>query len=257
MSKRNLHRSMVLMSCLVWLAVACGVASGQTVLVDPPTLGDECHVLDTIWINFDHQIVGVEAASFLLTFDQTIASFVDSLDTIIVPPDIEDNVYAAYELYSPDSMRIDVGVLHLHFSGPSPFVGIVLSTTPAIGMTELTIDRSILRNSNNDDIPHTVSGSTLIDVVCCCEFHGDVYDDPLHVPDALDLNYLIDYLFFNGPAPPQDSGCPHINRGDLNCDAIPDAVDLNILIGAAFFNGDICNPCDCSPYPDNCPWTDG
>lgn len=231
-----------------------GPASAQSVIIDPPTLGDKCNIVDTIWLNFDYMIAGVEAASFLVTFDQTLASFVDSLDTIVVPPAIEGNLFVAYELYPPDSMRIDVGVLELHFSGPSPFVGIVLSTQSNIGSTELTVDRSILRNTANADIAHTVVGSTMIDVLCCCEFHGDVHDDPMHVPDAVDLNDLIDYIFFNGPVPIIDPGCPHINRSDVNCDAYPDAVDMNTYIDYIYFNGDICDPCDCSPYPDNCPW---
>ena len=61
--------------------------------------------------------------------------------------------------------------------------------------------------------------------------------------DSIDLNALIDALFFGG-ANPQDPNCP-TTRGDFNSDGFPDAVDLNELIEHLFFSGP--NPVDPCP----------
>ncbi len=96
------------------------------------------------------------------------------------------------------------------------------------------------------------NGATMSVTVCQCGSHGDIIDDD--VLDAVDLNALIDYVFFNAPQPIQDANCPHIDRGDVNCDGVDDAVDLNALIQTIFFNGpDPCDPCSCTTYPSVCP----
>lgn len=79
-------------------------------------------------------------------------------------------------------------------------------------------------------------------VACACPFQGDLNADGF--PDALDLNELIDGLFFGGTIV-TDPLCP-TGRGDLNNDGFPDALDLNYLIDQLFFGGpppiDPCNP---------------
>ena len=62
---------------------------------------------------------------------------------------------------------------------------------------------------------------------------GDFNND--HYLDALDLNAMIDVLFFSAPMP----NPPELV--DVNCDVIPDALDLNYLIDHLFFSGPI--PC--------------
>lgn len=57
---------------------------------------------------------------------------------------------------------------------------------------------------------------------------GDLNDDGFL--DAIDLNLLIDFLFFNGQVP-----VPPAARADINCDGTFDAVDMNDLIDAIFF----------------------
>lgn len=75
---------------------------------------------------------------------------------------------------------------------------------------------------------------------CDCPLQADF--DANGSLDALDLNALIDALFFAG-ANPQDSGCP-TTRGDFNNDGAPDALDLNDLIDHLFFGGSPpVNPC--------------
>lgn len=86
-----------------------------------------------------------------------------------------------------------------------------------------------------------------------CAHHGDIAEDN-GIIDAIDLNTLIDYIFFAAPAPTTDPGCPHTNRSDFNCDGLTDAIDLNDYVDYIFFSGaGPCNPCACISYPDNCP----
>lgn len=69
-----------------------------------------------------------------------------------------------------------------------------------------------------------------------------------------DVIGLIDYAFSSGPQPPKDSNCPHVDRGDVNCDGIDDVFDVVGLIDYTFSGGTPpCNPCSCGPYPTNCP----
>ncbi len=76
------------------------------------------------------------------------------------------------------------------------------------------------------DIPVIVS-------LCDCPYQADINAD--NVWDAVDLNLLINTIFFNGPNP-QDPSCPS-HRADLNFDVVEDAIDLNLLISLLFFNG--------------------
>lgn len=85
-------------------------------------------------------------------------------------------------------------------------------------------------------------------IPCDCPFQGDINED--HTPDALDLNDIIDVLFFGGTNI-KDPSCPTF-RADLNNDGVPDALDLNFIIDQLFFGGPV--PCDpCNPQgPPNC-----
>lgn len=86
-----------------------------------------------------------------------------------------------------------------------------------------------------------------------CGSHGDVGGDD-GVINALDLQVLIDHIFFGAPAPPTDPGCPHLDRGDFNCDGVDTAVDMAHMIDHIFFGGPPpCNPCACVSYPSDCP----
>jgi hypothetical protein len=59
---------------------------------------------------------------------------------------------------------------------------------------------------------------------------GDV--DVSQAVDIADLSYVVDYLFFNGPAP-----TPYLCRGDWTGDATVDISDLNAAIDYLFFMG--------------------
>ncbi|GAB4320915.1 MAG: hypothetical protein Kow0074_11550 [Candidatus Zixiibacteriota bacterium] len=85
-----------------------------------------------------------------------------------------------------------------------------------------------------------------------CGTAGELSGDGVVGP--VDVNLLIDYIFFNGPDLMADPGCPRVNRGDFNCDGVVDNLDLNRMIDHIYFNGpDACDPCACINYPEVCP----
>jgi hypothetical protein len=54
-----------------------------------------------------------------------------------------------------DSVLIDIAILSGTFSGPGDLIGIVFTSSVATPSTPLTLARSIMRNLNNQDIPHS------------------------------------------------------------------------------------------------------
>ena len=77
--------------------------------------------------------------------------------------------------------------------------------------------------------------------LCECG-RGDLNGD--YVADAVDLNILIDVLFFNGVLPDVYPVCPAGANGDLNCDGAMDSVDLNAMIDYVVLSGPMpCDPC--------------
>lgn len=91
--------------------------------------------------------------------------------------------------------------------------------------------------------PAMVSGATITFSPCICPDHGNV--SGTGGIDAVDLTMVIDGIFFGGSMPMKDSECPHIHRGDFNCDNVFNAVDLTVFIGHIFFGGaPPCDPCE-------------
>lgn len=87
---------------------------------------------------------------------------------------------------------------------------------------------------------------------CDCGHHGDVAGEDAEM-NALDVVAVVDHVFRGGLAPKRDLVCPHLNRGDLNCDAVNDVLDVVRLIDIAFRGGSHpCQPCVCEPYPAVC-----
>lgn len=72
------------------------------------------------------------------------------------------------------------------------------------------------------------------------------------VVNAADLTMLINVVFFGVPDI-RDPLCPG-NRSDFDCNGFTNAVDLTLMINHVFFGGrGPCDPCQCNPYPTNCP----
>ena len=81
--------------------------------------------------------------------------------------------------------------------------------------------------------------------ICDCLAIGDFNDDGQINP--VDVVYLIDYAFRNGPSPPADLTCPVLNRGDFNCDG---RIDLSDVVGIAGYVYRFPAPGPCDPCPD-------
>lgn len=87
---------------------------------------------------------------------------------------------------------------------------------------------------------------------CDCGFHGDLNGSG--AIGAADMTLLVNWIFFSVGPPPTDPGCPHVDRGDFNCDGMDNTIDLSLMIDHVNYGGaGPCNPCACDPYPSNCP----
>jgi phosphodiesterase/alkaline phosphatase D-like protein len=120
------------------------------------------------------------------------------------------------------------------------------------GGSHIIIEWSGRTSTNVQRVSHTFAVDA-DPLPCDCSRHGDVtgFDGTI---DVLDVVGLIDHAFRGGPAAARDLNCPHLNRGDLNCDAFNDILDVVAMVNLVFRNGlPVCDPCACPPFPANCP----
>ncbi|GAB4316767.1 MAG: PQQ-dependent sugar dehydrogenase [Candidatus Zixiibacteriota bacterium] len=83
------------------------------------------------------------------------------------------------------------------------------------------------------EIYKIVSDQPACESVCDCPYQADIDANGSH--DAVDLNLLIEAVFFNG-SNPQDPDCPTA-RSDFDASGTSDATDLNLIIDLVFFGG--------------------
>ena len=103
--------------------------------------------------------------------------------------------------------------------------------------TTLTAKRFASRNNANETSWPELSVTYLLPP-CCIGLRGDFNGDGNNA-DSLDFNYLVDYIFRGGPAPP----CPE--EADINNDGrTSTALDIAILIDVLYRGG---------AAPDSCP----
>lgn len=78
-----------------------------------------------------------------------------------------------------------------------------------------------------------------------CELPGDVNDCGMY--DAMDIVFLVDWLWNSGPAP------PIMAQADANCDCVVDAMDLLYILEDMWMWGpDPCNACNLLCWDDDC-----
>ena len=97
----------------------------------------------------------------------------------------------------------------------------------------------------------------VITVVCSCPCLGDPYCDA--ITNVQDVVATVNVAFRNG-VPIFDPACTSGNpaqRTDLNCDGVTTVLDVVHMVNVTFRGkapaAEICNPCNCDPYPTNCP----
>lgn len=112
--------------------------------------------------------------------------------------------------------------------------------TDGDGIMDLCDNCVSVFNTDQADSNHDGIGDACDTPPCDCPFQAD--GEANGALDALDLNIMIDALFFSG-ANPQDVTCPTF-RFDLDCNSVTDALDLNVMIELLFFAGPApCDPC--------------
>ncbi len=80
--------------------------------------------------------------------------------------------------------------------------------------------------------------------VCCSGIRGNADGDPGDAVNVADLTYLVDYLFFDGPAPPCEE------EGDVEGSGAINVADLTYLVDYLFMDGPPPPPCGGSKGAD-------
>jgi alkaline phosphatase D len=120
------------------------------------------------------------------------------------------------------------------------------------GGSTITVQWSGRTSTNVQRVAHSFVAPAAA-LPCACSSHGDVSGND-GIINVLDVVAIVDHVFRNGPMPTRDLVCPHLHRGDLNCDAQSDVLDVVHMVGGAFRSGSVtCQPCDCPPFPAQCP----
>jgi hypothetical protein len=120
------------------------------------------------------------------------------------------------------------------------------------GSSEIRVQWSGRTSTNIQRLGYSFSVPAM-PLPCDCSSHGDLVGED-GVIDVFDIVAEIDYVFRAGLEPKRDLVCPHLNRGDLNCDAKNDILDVVRGVDIAFRDGvPPCQPCACAPYPAVCP----
>jgi hypothetical protein len=183
--------------------------------------------IDTIWVNLDGGFIGVEGAFLNISYDKDYVTPTE----VIAGPDLPTSAFLDYEIFSEDSIVINLGILDGVLDGPGSILGIVLTADFVTDQTALDFAQATVRDSWNQDFAFSTTGATIeiMDYQC-----GNV-NASIDV-DIDDVVYLISYIFTGGPAP-----VPYIS-GDVNCSGYVDIDDVVYLINYIFGGGPA--PCD-------------
>jgi hypothetical protein len=132
------------------------VAESAQVSILPEDLFIQCTHQDTLWIHLDDKVVEMDSAFFKIAYEDTLIT----PDTVIkgpalVPP---GNFNLSYYIY-PDSILISLGVISGSYDGPGKILGIVLTAGSYVTTAQVSIERSSLRNSEGEEIPHSTIGA--------------------------------------------------------------------------------------------------
>ncbi len=129
--------------------------------------------------------------------------------------------------------------LHFSFSGALDSTLVTIdSTTVLIFGGELSTTFS--DTSANSFNPQFRAGQLYINSsICCIGNRGNIDGDPLDRVTILDLNFLVNRLFRNGPLPT----CPEEANINSSADGRITILDLNFLVNRIFRNGTAPGPC--------------
>ena len=106
----------------------------------------------TEWVHLDEQIDNMKAASLKILYDGDLLSPTSVVNGSELPPQHIVN----YQIHPDgDSVLIDIAILAGTFDGPGDLIGISFTGLAATPSTPLVLARSVMRDLNNQDIPHS------------------------------------------------------------------------------------------------------
>jgi len=138
----------------VCLILHAGSAFSQVISLLPGTQLDRCTDVDTLWIYGDANIAGVKAFDIKIGFDSTYTT----AGTVFRGSGLDSDDQLFFEIDNPnDSLVINIAILGSgdFFSGPDTVVGITFTAENEIASTAITFERSVLRDTLNQNIAHT------------------------------------------------------------------------------------------------------
>lgn len=201
--------------------------AGTRVYLEPAYVEMLVDSTDTLWLNFEEELLSVKGCFFKITYDENYVTPVE----IIEGSDSPALKFVHGEIFPTDSIVINFAVLDGEFDGPGCLLGIVVTANAPTLDTRFNFGRSMLRGESNQSYSHNTSSAILRIVSAYC---GDVNGSS--AVDIDDVVYLVAYIFSGGPAPTP------LESGDADCSGDVDIDDVVYLIGYIFTGGNA--PCD-------------
>lgn len=177
--------------------------------------------------------------------------------TKVYPADMADDKYADAEIWSGTlwDIFLDLGreradriVLYSHFLVPpvpdfADGAQALIDADALLYPVKSAPDGPIVGAHFNTLCAHVgARGLLTCSEICYCPELGNPQGG-IGV-DALDLGFIIDEAFNNGPSGTTDPLCQGISRSDLNCDTAVDLLDVSYAVDYLFTGGQApCDPC--------------
>ncbi|GAB4321846.1 MAG: hypothetical protein Kow0074_12930 [Candidatus Zixiibacteriota bacterium] len=194
-----------------------------------------------IEISVDELTTGIHCFRFHLDFNRSNIHLIDITEGPLLPS--EGSTFFFWKDTSGiyDVFDCILSPTNAAATGPGVLATVRFTTGMTPCSSPLEFPYLILQDIDLDSLSVTiVEGEIIVDGCCDCPFQADL--DANRFRDAVDLNLLINDVFFNGPND-QDPSCP-ARRSDFNFDGFEDTIDLNELIDHIFFGGpDPVDPC--------------
>ncbi len=186
-------------------------AYSQVMSLLPATQLDKCADVDTLWIYGDSDILDVKAFDIKIGFDSTYAT----AGTVFKGSGLDSDDQLFFAIDNPnDSLVINIAILGSGdlFNGPDTVVGIVFTAENETASTDLTFERSVLRDDLNQNIAHSTVGAS-IEIDCTPpsvpvqilpadgSYTSDVTPDLVWHPATDAVSYTLEYADNSGFSP--------------------------------------------------------
>ena len=123
----------------------------------PASISANVGDVDTLWISLGGTGNRMKAALFNIAYNHNFITMNNVIKgSALIPP---DNSFLSYDIY-PDSVVASLAILNGVFTGTGQLLGLIFTSVQP-GSTNLTFNNSILRDSANQDIPHTDSSASV------------------------------------------------------------------------------------------------